>query len=144
MPTITEVRSASKKVLWAGKIISTLSLLFLGLDAILHLATPAPVVEAFARLGIPLSLSAPIGAIELACVALYAIPRTAVLGAVLLTGYLGGAVAIHVRAGSSLFETIFPVIVATLVWTGVFFREERLRSIIPVRSRTVVTQEREK
>jgi DoxX-like family len=144
MPTITEVRSASKKVLWAGKIISTLSLLFLGLDAILHLATPAPVVEAFARLGIPLSLSAPIGAIELACVALYAIPRTAVLGAVLLTGYLGGAVAIHVRAGSSLLETIFPVIVATLVWTGVFFREERLRSIIPVRSRTVVTQEREK
>ena len=94
-----------------------LSLLFLGMDAILHLTTPAPVVEAFARLGIPLDLSVGIGAIELVCVAIYVIPRTAVLGAILWTGYLGGAIAIHLRSRSSLFEAVFPVIIA-VHWSG--------------------------
>ncbi len=137
-PITAEVSSASKKSVWAGRITSVLSILFLGMDAILHLMTPAPMAEAFARLGIPLDLSIGIGVIELACLAIYVIPRTAVLGAILWTGYLGGAIAIHMRARSSLVETVFPIILCLMVWAGVFFREERLRFIIPLRSRADV------
>lgn len=113
------------------------------MDAILHLTTPAPVVEAFARLGIPLDLSVGIGAIELVCLAIYVIPRTAVLGAILWTGYLGGAIAIHLRSRSSLFEAVFPIIIGVMVWAGVFFREKRLNSIIPLRSTTDMAKGKE-
>jgi len=98
-----------------------------------HLLKAAPVVEAFARLGYPLSASVGIGLLALICTAIYVTPRTSVLGAILLTGYLGGAVSTHVRAGSTLFETIFPVILGGLVWAGIFVRDAQLRKLIPVR-----------
>jgi DoxX-like protein len=109
------------------------SVLFL-FDSVAHLMKPAPVVEAFAQLGYPLSASVKIGVVLLVSVVIYLIPKTAVLGAVLLTGYLGGAVATHVRAGSTLFETVFPVIFGGLVWLGIFLLEPRLRALIPLRS----------
>jgi hypothetical protein len=107
--------------------------LFFVLDGVGHLMKPAPVVDAFARLGYPLSTSVGIGLLLLICTAIYVTPRTSVLGAILLTGYLGGAVSTHVRAGSSLFETMFPVILGLLVWAGLFARDAELRKAIPLR-----------
>ena len=92
---------------------------------------PAQVVQAFARLGLPLSTAINIGVLLTVSTLIYAIPRTAVLGAVLLTGYLGGAVAIHIRAGSSAFETIFPALVGVLVWAGIYLRDCPLRVVFP-------------
>src|SRR5712675_3708863 len=108
----------SKGMLWTGRILSGLMALFLVFDGVGHLMKPAPVVEAFTRLGYPLSASVGIGLLALICTAIYVTPRTSVLGAILLTGYLGGAVSTHVRAGSTMFETIFPVILGALVWAG--------------------------
>jgi hypothetical protein len=95
---------------------------------------PIQVVEGSVRLGVPISLSVTIGTVLLVCTILYAIPRSAFLGAILLTGYLGGAVAIQLRVGSPMFETIFPVIFGVLIWAGLFLRDARLRSLILHRS----------
>jgi DoxX-like family len=105
-------------------------LLFSG---VMKLAKPAAVVEEFTRLGWPESLILGLGILEIACAVVYAIPRTAVLGAVLLTGYLGGAVATHVRIGDPYFG---PLIGGVLVWLGLYLRDPRLRALIPLR-RTV-------
>ncbi len=102
--------------LWAGRVVSALVALFMTVDAVTHLLEPQPVVTAFEQLGLSLELSVPIGLLALACTALYVIPRTSLLGAVLLTGYLGGAVATQARAASAVFPTIFPVIVGALAW----------------------------
>jgi hypothetical protein len=107
--------------------------LFFVFDGVGHLMKPAPVVEAFARLGYPLSASAGIGVLTLVCTAMYVTPRTSILGAILMTGYLGGAVSTQVRAGSSLFETIFPVILGILMWAGIYVRDGQLRTLIPLR-----------
>jgi hypothetical protein len=120
------VRTAS----WTGRVLSTIVVLFMAFDGVIHVLKPAPVAEAFARLGFPLGVSVGLGVLELAITALYAIPRTAALGAVLLTGYLGGAVATQVRAGSTLFEVIFPVIVGALAWGGVALRDPRVRTFL--------------
>ncbi len=125
--------SASKGKLWAGRILTTLAILFLLFDAVGKFVVPRPVAEAFVRLGIPLGLSFSIGVLLLTCTILYAIPWTSVLGAVLLTGFLGGAVAIHMRAGSTTFETVFPVLFGVVVWAGVYLRDCGLRRIFPVR-----------
>jgi hypothetical protein len=116
--------------LWAGNITSALGVLFMLLDGASHLMAPAPVVEAFHRLGFPLSLAAPLGIIELLCVAIYVVPRTSVLGAVLLTGYLGGAVASHVRVDDPVFPVVCPILIGTLFWGGLFLRDDRLRTLI--------------
>jgi hypothetical protein len=108
--------------------------LFFVLDGVAHLMKPAPVVEAFARLGYPLSASVGIGILALICTAIYVTPKTSILGAILLTAYLGGAVSTQVRAGSSTFETIFPIILAGLAWLGIFLCEPRLRALIPLLS----------
>jgi hypothetical protein len=121
-----------KKTLWSGRILSALSILFMVFDAAGHLVKPAAVVDAFNRLNFPLSLSVPLGIISLVCVIVYAIPRTSILGAILLTGYLGGAVATHLRVRDPLFDTIFPIIIGSLVWGGVYFRDARLRALIPL------------
>jgi DoxX-like family len=134
MQSATQTASVSRKRLWAGRVISGIVILFLLFDAIVKLMKVAPVLEASARLGYPPSLAVGIGALLLACVIVYLIPRTSVLGAVLLTGYLGGATAAQVRIGAPLFETLFPVIFGVLVWAGVFLREDRLRTLIPLRS----------
>jgi hypothetical protein len=128
------------KKLWAGRIVGALGALFLVMDGVTHLMKPAPVAEAFARLGFPLSLSVELGIIELVCVALYVIPRTSILSAILLTGYLGGAVATHLRVGDPLFDTIFPILIGALVWGGPFLLDLRVRALIPVR--TVIHKEK--
>lgn len=121
---------ATKTQLWLGRILSSIFGLFLVADGISHIMKPAPVVEAFNQLGLPLSTSTGLGVLELACVALYAIPRTSHLGVVLLTGYLGGAVAIHVRAGDSVFKILFPTIIGGAMWLGLFLRDGQLRRFI--------------
>jgi hypothetical protein len=102
-------------------------------DAVGKLVMPAPVVDAFHRLGFPANLGVGIGILLLASTILYLIPRTAVLGAVLLSAYLGGAVAIQMRAGSPAFENIFPVLFAILAWAGIYLRESRLAALLPLR-----------
>ena len=120
----------SKKTLWAGRILSALPALFLLVDAIMKLVKPAPVVKATVALGYPESVILPLGIVLLICTVLYLIPRTSVLGAILLTGYLGGAVATHVRIGSGAFPLVFPLILGTLLWGGLYLRDERLRSLV--------------
>ena len=131
----TQATPVSKKVLWTGRVMSILVVLFLLFDAILKLMRLAPAVEGTARLGYPVSVVFPLGIVLLACTVLYAIPRTSVLGAILVTAYLGGAVATNVRVSNPLFGYIlFPVYVALLLWGGLYLRDERLRALIPLRS----------
>jgi hypothetical protein len=120
------------KTLWGGRILSALSVLFLLFDAGGHLVVPSAVVEAFNRLGYPTSLSRALGIIELVCLVAYVIPRTAILGAILLTGYLGGAVATHLRVRDPVFDTFFPIIFGVLAWAGLYLRDPRLRILIPL------------
>jgi len=131
-----EKTSTSTKTHWAGRIMSGFVVFFLLVDAGFKLIRPlpAPAVEAFGKLGYPVEFAGGIGVLLLACVAVYLIPRTSVLGAILLTGYLGGAVASHVRVGDPWFShALFPVYVGLLVWGGIYFREPRLRAVIPLR-----------
>ena len=121
--------AVSKGTLWAGRIISGLPALFLLLDGVMKLFKPAFVVEATVKLGYPENVIIPIGAVLVVCTILYLIPKTSVLGAILLTGYLGGAVATHVRTGESLFSIVFPVIFGVLVWLGLYLRDARLRAL---------------
>jgi hypothetical protein len=123
----------SKPLLWTGRILSIVAVLFMLFDSVGHILKPAPVVQAFAQLGIPLHLAVTLGVIQLICIILYIIPQTAVLGAVLVTGYLGGAVAIHMRIGNPLFECIFPFIIGILFWAGLLLRDPLLRTVFPVR-----------
>jgi hypothetical protein len=124
--------STSNKSLWTGRILSGLAVAFLLFDAIIHVMKPAPVVDGFAKLGFPLSVAVPLGIIELVCVALYVIPRTSVFGAILLSGYLGGAIASQVRIGSPMISTtLFPIYVALFLWGGLYFRDDRVRALIP-------------
>jgi DoxX-like family len=123
----------SKKLVWAWRILTALATLFLLMDSIMHLLKPVQVVDAFARLGFPLNISVELAIIELLCLVIYLIPGTAILGAILITGYLGGAVAINMRAGEPLFETIFPVLFGILVWAWIYLRDEKLRHLLPLR-----------
>jgi hypothetical protein len=129
----TQTASVPKKTLWAGRIVSALPALMLLFSGVLKLAK-APVVAEFARLGYPESVILGIGILELACMVVYIIPRTSVLGAILLTGYLGGAVATHVRVGDPLFNVIIPAVLGALAWGGLYLRDVRLRALLPLRS----------
>ena len=129
--------AASKARLWTGRILSGLTVLFMLFDAVGKFMMPRQVVEAFSRLGFPTSLGPAIGIILLAATILYAIPRTAVLGAISITGFLGGAVAIQMRAGSPLFETVFPILFGAIAWAGIYLREPRLGALLPLRSSSV-------
>ena len=111
---------------WAGMALSGLAAAFLALDGAIKLVPIQPVVEAFQHLGYPLELAGSIGLLQLACLALYVVPRTASLGALLLTGFLGGAISTHLRVGDPLFShTLFPVYVALLLWGGLALRDPR-------------------
>ena len=124
----------TRRKLQAGLFVSALPVLFLIFDGVIKVVKTAPVVEAFARLGYPEGLAHGIGFLELACLAAYALPRTAILGAILLTGYLGGAISCHVRIGDPLFShVLFPVYVGALLWGGLFLREPRLAALLPFR-----------
>lgn len=122
-------QTTSSGRLWAARIISGLPALFLLMDGAMKLVKPAFVVEATVGLGYPESVIIPIGVVLIVCTILYLIPKTSVLGAILLTGYLGGAVATHVRTGESLFAIIFPVIVGVLLWLGLYLRNAKLRAL---------------
>jgi hypothetical protein len=127
-------QTVSTSQLWTGRILSILAILFLLADGIAKLFSPAPVVEGMTRLGYPLTLTAIIGIILLACVLLYAAPRTSILGAILLTGYLGGAVASQLRVGEPLFShVLFPVYLGALIWAGLYLRDNRLSTLVPLR-----------
>jgi hypothetical protein len=120
----------TSKSRWTGRILSALAVLFLLWDGAIKLMVLTPVVEAFGRLGYSVSLAVGIGILELTCLAVYVIPRTSLLGAVLLTGFLGGAVATHVRVEDPLLtHTFFPVYVGALVWGGLLLRDERVRGL---------------
>jgi hypothetical protein len=123
----------SKGALWSGRVLSGLVALFLLFDGTMKLAKPEFVVEANTRLGYSESVIVPLGIVLLACAILYAIPQSAVLGAILLTGYLGGAVASHLRHEDSLFEILFPVIFGVLLWGGLYLRDSQLRALVPLR-----------
>ncbi len=125
----------SKAALWGGRVLSGLGALFMGFDAVGKLVQPVEVVEGTTKLGYPASVIFPLGVVQLVCLALYLFPRTAVLGAVLWTGYLGGAVATHVRIGNPLFShVLFPLYVAAFFWGGLWLRDLRLRELVPFRA----------
>ena len=120
--------------LWAGRVLSGIAVLFLLFDATIHFLKPELVVKGFADLGYPISVSVPLAIIEFVCIVLYLIPRTSILGAVLLTGYLGGAIAAQLRVGAPLFSTLlFPIYVALFLWGGLYLRDPVVRSFMPVR-----------
>jgi hypothetical protein len=116
----------------AGWIVTGLVAAFMLLDGVMKLMKPAPVVEAFQRTGWPMDLSATLGVILLCCTLLYLIPRTAVLGAILLTGYLGGAVATNLRLHNPAFNTWFPIVFGILAWIGLWLRERKVNHVFPL------------
>ena len=121
------------KWIWTGRILSGLMVLFLLFDGIIKFMKIQPVIDTFAQLGWPIKFAVPIGIIDVVCAVLYAIPRTAVLGALLMTGLLGGAIATHVRIESPLFShTLFGVYMGLVAWSALYLREPRLRALLPV------------
>lgn len=133
MSAIVERAPVSKGAYWAGYIVGGVPALFLLMDGGMKLAKPSVVVEATTKLGYSESVILPLGIVLLLCTVLYLVPFTAVLGAILLTGYLGGAVATHVRAGAGAFEILFPIAIGVLLWGGLYFRDPLLRLLLPLR-----------
>ena len=125
--------STPKAILWTGRVLSGLPALFLLLDGGMKLAKPEFVVKATVELGYPESVIVGLGIVLLAATILYLIPRTSILGAIVLTGYLGGAVATHVRVGQGWFPILFPVVLGMMLWGGLCLRDERLRTLLPLR-----------
>jgi uncharacterized membrane protein YphA (DoxX/SURF4 family) len=134
MQSSSEAPTASAARRWTGRILSGVPVLFLVFDTVIKLLNIVPVQESMHQLGYPLHSVTAIAVLELVCLTLYLIPRTAVLGAVLLTGFLGGAIASHFRIESPLFtHTLFSTYVAALLWGGLYLREERLWALLPFR-----------
>ena len=129
--TTTTPTPVSKKALWTGRVMSALPVLMLIFSAVMKFVKPPGFAADMATLGIPPSLALGLGILELACVILYIIPRTAVLGAILLTGYLGGAILTHLRVGDNF---IGPIVFGVFIWGGLFLRDLRIRALIPLRS----------
>ena len=118
---------------WGGRVLTGLVLLFLALDCAMKLADMPQVRAAAVQIGWPVRLDRALGAIELVCFAFYAIPRTAMLGAIMTTGLLGGAVAAHLRLGDPLFtHVLFGVYIGVMAWAGLWLRDERLRALLPL------------
>jgi hypothetical protein len=130
MPLETQNIPVSKKAMWTGYVMSALPVLALVMSAVMKFLKPAPVVQGFAHLGYLETAAFNLGVVELACTVVYLVPRTSVLGAILLTGYLGGATASTFRVGDPWVMT---VILGVLIWGGLFMREPRLRALIPLR-----------
>jgi hypothetical protein len=120
----------SKKTLWSGYIMSALPVLLLVFSAVMKLMKPPAIVQGFTQYGFPESQIVPLGIVELVCAIVYVIPGTSFLGAILLTGYLGGAVCANARVGQGV---IIPLITGVLVWGGLFMRDPRLRELIPLK-----------
>jgi len=134
IPAIAEEAPIAKPALWLGRVLSSLVILFLLFDGAIKLVPWPVVTETMDRIGSSENLARSLGFITVACTVLYAIPPTSILGAILLTGYLGGAMASHVRIGSALFShTLFGLYLGLMVWGGLWLRDRRLRPLIPLR-----------
>jgi hypothetical protein len=131
MQSNNQTTDVSKAALWTGYVLSALPVLMLVFSAVMKLARPTALVDEFTRLGWTGDHAVPIGIVELVCAIVYAIPQTAVLGAILLTGYLGGAIATHVRLSE---QFIGPAVFGVLIWLALYLRDPRLRALIPWRS----------
>jgi hypothetical protein len=130
--SLTDSRKViSKTQLWAGRMMSGLAALFLLWDGVMKLLKPAVVLKATRDLGYPESDIVGIGVLLLGCTLLYLFPRSSILGAILLTGYLGGAIASQVRAEASWFNVVFALVFACLVWGGLWLRDTRVRGFLP-------------
>jgi hypothetical protein len=121
----------SRRVLWVGRVISVLVSLVFVLSAFLKLKGGAEMIQGIAHLGLPESLLRPLAILEISCVVIYLIPATSVLGAILLTGYIGGAICTHLRVGDPF---VVQIVLGVLVWLGLYLREHRLRGLIPLRA----------
>ena len=133
MPTNIQAAAPSRMV-WAGWVLSALAVLFMLFDAVIKLMVIEPVRQSMGELGYPLNLAIVIAIVELIATALYVFPRTAVLGAILLTGVYGGAIASHLRIGSPLFShVLFGLYLGLFVWGGAYLRDEKLRAVFPWR-----------
>src|ERR1700720_2739107 len=136
MPTIAETAPVAKPALWLGRVLSGLVIVFLLFDGAIKLVPWPVVTETMDRIGYGSSenLARSLGVITIACTVLYAIPPTSILGAILLTGYLGGAMASHLRIGSPLFtHTLFGLYLGLILWGGLWLRYRSLRALIPLR-----------
>src|SRR5882724_3551684 len=122
---------ANKKVLWAGWIISVLPVLLFLFSAVLKLMGGPEMDKSFAHLGLPLSMMVPLGILEISCALIYLIPRTSVLGAILLTGYVGGTICTCWRSGDPFYLNI---VLGIMIWLGIYLRDSRLRELIPFRT----------
>jgi hypothetical protein len=130
MTTEPAPAAASSKMLWAGWIVSMLPVLMLVMSGVMKLLKPPDVIDGFTKLGYDPNLALGLAIVELTCTALYVFPRTAVLGAILLTGYLGGAVATHVRVGDAY---VIPIVLGVLAWGRLYLRDGRIRNLLPLR-----------
>ncbi len=134
-PSTATTTTPSKAAIWGGRVMSGLPLAFLLFDAIGKLVRPAPVVEGTVSLGFSPSVILPLGVVMMVCWVLSVVPRTAVLGTILYTGYLGGAVCTHVRMGNPLFShTLFPIYFGVMLWGGLWLRDARVRALLPLSS----------
>jgi hypothetical protein len=120
------------KIVWAGRVISVLPMFLFGMSATMKLTQHPSVSEGMTRLGLPASLILPLGVLELSCIVIYLIPQTAFLGAILFTGYLGGAILTHLRIGEPVYMQI---LLGVVIWVGLWLRDPRLRKLLPWRTR---------
>lgn len=140
MQSTLQAKPTSKTALWAGRILSALAALFLLMDGLGKVMKPPAVVAGTVQLGYSESVIVGLGVLLLVCTIFYVVPQTATLGAVLLTGYLGGAVASNLRVGSPLFShVLFAVYIGLLVWSGLYLRDTLLRDLIPLRRKRRAT-----
>jgi hypothetical protein len=120
-------------MLWAARIIGGIAVLFILMDGVMKIFSPPPVIEATVVLGWAENFILVLGILEVVCVLLYLIPATSVLGAILMTGYLSGAVATHVRISSPVFSIVFPIILAAMLWAALYLTDARVRALLPLR-----------
>ncbi len=133
MPTESQTAPASRTTLWAGRILTALVVLFLLVDGAMKVLKAAPVMEACAQLQVPERVIPGLGVVLIVAALIFAIPRTSALGAILLTGYFGGATWAHVRMGGPVLPMVFPSLFSLLIWGGLFLREPRLRALLSMR-----------
>jgi fucose permease len=131
MPSELESAGTSKRMFWSGRILSSLLVAFMLFNAAFGFMKPAMVRQGFEHMGYPYGLYVALTIVMIVCTLIYAIPQTSIFGAILLTGYLGGATATHLRIGEPFY---FPVVIGVLLWVGVYLRDARLRVLVPLRS----------
>lgn len=132
-PVPAEPKPASAVMLWTGRVLSLLPALMLIMSGVMKIQKSPEVLKGFGELGYPVDILVGLGAVEIACVVVYLIPQTSVLGAILITGYLGGAVSAHVRHGDPWGQCLAPAVFGVIVWLGLVLRDERVRSLLPFR-----------